>query len=444
MSVLNRRSFIAASLAMATVGAGRAMAQTSTPDVVVIGAGAAGMAAARALLSRNLTVTVVEAADRIGGRVHTDHAIFGEPYDIGAHWLHASGNNPFVDYGRENGFDVYRASDEEVLYVGNRVATDDEADAFYDGLEATYRAIARAGESGRDVSPADVVPDIGEWSPLAHLYIGPWSMAKNFENFSCVDWYSGEDGSDSFCRQGYGALWAHSVRGIPVERSTAVTAVDWSGDGVRVETNKGTIVAKACIVTVSTGVLAAERIRFSPELPVSKRESFHGISMGLYNHIAFQFRRNIFGTPDDGYLVYKVPETEDGSPRGFAMVTNIAGGGLSLGDVGGNLAWTLEKAGTDEARAFGLEELRRMFGSDVDKELVKVHVTEWGKNPLTLGSYASAEPGRFPMRNVLRQSVGDRIFFAGEACSRSSWAMVHGAHRTGIEAASEVAETLDA
>ena len=418
------------------------LARASQPDVVVVGAGAAGMAAARTLIEAGFDVTVIEADTRIGGRVHTDTSIFGIPYDVGAHWLHVGHLNPFVRYGQENGFDVYEAPGDEALYVGNREATDEGYAAYEKALSAAYRAISRAGREGRDVSAASVVPDGGEWSDLVQMVIGPWSMGKDFDDFSTADWWSGEDGADWYCREGYGTLWAHSARGIPVELSTRATEIDWGGQGVRVHTERGVLAARACIVTVSTGVLASGGLRFKPALSTVKQESFHGISMGLYNHIAFQFRGNFFGTGEDGYLVYKLPASGGGSPKGFGMLTNIGGTNLSFGDVGGGLAWSLEDEGADGALSFGLEELRKIFGSDVDTEFVKGHVTTWGRNSFTLGSYASAEPGAYRLRAELRAPVGERVWFAGEACSPDLWAMVAGAHTSGIQAAKDVARTL--
>jgi monoamine oxidase len=124
------------------------------------------------------------------------------------------------------------------------------------------------------------------------------------------------------------------------------------------------------------------------------------------------------------------------------MLTNIGGTNLSFGDVGGGLAWSLEDEGADGALSFGLEELRKIFGSDVDTEFVKGHVTTWGRNSFTLGSYASAEPGAYRLRAELRAPVGERVWFAGEACSPDLWAMVAGAHTSGIQAAKDVARTL--
>ena len=442
LNILNRRHFLKLGASFATASIFPRVARSAEPDVVVIGAGAAGMAAARHLIEEGLSVTVAEADKRIGGRVHTNTSIFGAPYDIGAHWLSIERLNPFVTYAQENGFDVYKAPDDEILYVGEREATDQEYAAYESAYDRARRAIARAGRNGYDVSAASVVPKGGEWDDLAHMLIGPWEMGKDFDRFSTADWWSGEGGTDWYCREGYGALWAHSARGIPVDLSTRVTKIDWGGQGVAVHTDLGVIKARACIVTVSTGVLASEGIRFSPMLSAQKQESFHAISMGLYNHITFQFRRNFLGTSDDGYLIYKLSPSGGKSPEGFGMLTNIGGTNLSFGDVGGDFAWALEEEGMEGGVAFGLAELRKIFGSAVDKELIKGHATMWGKNPFTLGSYASAEPGAYHLRQVLRAPVGKRVWFAGEACSPSLWAMVAGAHKSGIQAAKDVTRVL--
>lgn len=442
--ILNRRHLLKLAVFFATASSFPRLARSAEPDVVVIGAGAAGMAAARQLMQAGLSVTVIEADKRIGGRVHTNTSIFGVPYDIGAHWLHIKHLNPFVAYGQQNGFDLYEAPANEMLYVGQREATDREYAAYDSAYDKAIQAISRAGRKGRDVSAASVVPAGGKWDDLAHLLIGPWEMGKDFDRFSTADWWSGESGTDWYCRQGYGALWVHSARGIPVELSTRATNIDWSGQGVAVHTDRGVIKARACIVTVSTGVLASESIAFTPSLPVEKQESFHGISMGLYNHITFQFRRNFLGTGDDGYLIYQLAPGGGKSPRGFGMLTNIGGSNLSFGDVGGDFARALEEEGMEGSIAFGLAELRKIFGSKVDQELIKAHATQWGKNPYTLGSYASAEPGAHRLRQVLRAPVGKQVWFAGEACSPSLWAMVAGAHKSGIQTAKDVIRVLSA
>ncbi len=410
--------------------------------MVVIGAGAAGLAATRGLLRQGVSVITVEASGRIGGRAHTDRDIFGVPYDIGAHWLHHSSTNAFVQYGIEHDFTVYAAPNKQSLYVGNRKATAEQYAAYTTAYRTAIRAISSAGRKGRDVSPASIVPDAGEWHDLVHFVIGPWEMGKDFDAFSCKDWWNSEDGTDWFCQQGYGALLAHSARDLDVQLSTKVNTINWGNKGVLVETAKGTIRSRACIVTVSTGVLANEDIRFVPKLPDRKVESFHGISMGLYNHIALLLDQNIAGTGADEYLIYNADSHGAHSPSLMGLLTNVSGTRLSLADVGGDFAMELEVAGQAAAIDFARSELRKLFGADVEKHFVKAHFTRWGHNRLTRGSYASARPGAFPLRSVLRESVGDRIWFAGEACSIDKWATVAGAHESGLQVSKQVAKAL--
>ena len=251
-----------------------------------------------------------------------------------------------------------------------------------------------------------------------------------------------DDGRDFYCKEGYGALVAHGARGLDVSLSTRVTSVDWSGSGVAVETDRGRIRAKACIVTVSTGVLANEDIRFVPALPDEMADAFHGISMGVYDHIALLFDENVLGTGPDEYLLYNAHTRRKHSPALMGLLTNVSGTGLTLADVGGDFAMELESAGGEVAIDFAKSELRKIFGAAIDKHLVKAHFTRWGHNTLTRGSYASALPGAYRLRSVLRRPVGERVWFAGEACSTDEWATVAGAHKVGRRVARLVAMAM--
>ena len=438
----SRRRFVAGSAALAATFLLSRASAAAEVDVVVVGAGAAGLAATRELLNRGISVLTLEASSRIGGRAHTDLARFGVPYDIGAHWLHNAHANSFVEYAKENEFNAYPAPDTRTLYVDDREASAAEYAAFDAAHGNAIDAISRAGRRGRDLSPAAVVPDVGRWHDLVHFVIGPWEMGKDFDAFSCADWWSGEGGPDWFCREGYGALVAHRARDLEVRLSTRVTDIDWGGSGVVLTTEQGRIRAQACIVTVSTGVLASGDIRFVPALPAEKVESFHRISMGLYDHIALFFDENVFGTGPDEYLLYNARSHGAHSPALAGLLTNVSGTGLTLADVGGDFARDLEEEGAAAALDFVKEELRRIFGAVIDRHLVKSHFTRWGHNPLTRGSYASAEPGAYPLRAELRRPVAERVWFAGEACSASEWATVAGAHESGRRAARLVAGAI--
>ena len=189
----------------------------SDPDVVIIGAGAAGLGAARTLMVQGVSVAVIEARDRIGGRAYTDHEIFGVPYDMGCHWLHVAQLNPFVDFAQANGYQVYPARDDFQVFVDGRLATDENIDGVMDAYNGMTDAIGEAGIEDRDVSAGSVVSRRGPWAPLAEAWIGPWSMGKELDEFSCADWWNYEDGPDWFCTQGFGALVARYGADIPVK-----------------------------------------------------------------------------------------------------------------------------------------------------------------------------------------------------------------------------------
>lgn len=414
-------------------------ASASDPDVVIIGAGAAGLAAAKQLAASGITFRLVEARSRIGGRAFTESYTFDLPYDQGCHWLHSASQNPWIKYARENGFDVYEAPTQRTLYVGDRLATKKEARSARNTLTKATSAVSRAGRKGRDVSPASVIRTKSPWKHYAGNTLGPWSMGKDLERFSCTDWYSGAGGDDWFCEQGFGSLIAHYGRDVPVELGAEAKRINWSKSGVTVETTRGTISAKRVIVTVPNGVLAAGRIKFEPGLPARKVESFHKISMGHYNNIALLFSEDVFDEGEDALINYRT-----NTRKSVGILSNSNGDHLSLAFTGGAHAAELEKTGVDAAVEFGLEEIVKMLGSKVRGKFEKGNYTRWGLDRFSLGAYASAEPGYAHLRRTLRQPVGKRIFFAGEACHRSLWATAAGAHLSGIETARNVRKTLKA
>jgi len=439
---LNRRNFLLSTLATASTIGLPAIALSSNPDVVVIGAGAAGLAATSQLLENGYSAICIEGNNRIGGRVHTDNDTFGVPFDIGAHWVQSGRYNPYKKYGqKEDGFDVYPEQESEWLVMdGNKKINGTKAeDELWEQYSAATQAINRSGS--KDISPSDVVPNINsEWYDTIHQTIGPYSMAKDYGHFSCIDWNNyAPESTDWHCKQGYGALVAHRWRNIPVQLNTKAYKINWgNSQNISVETNNGTIVAKQCIITVSTGVLSSETIKFSPVLPNSKYESFHGITMGVYNHVAIQFKKNIFGTKkNDVYMYYKMKSQNAPSPRGMGSFLNASGTNLSYFDTCGEFGRELENSGSDAQIDFTLNELRSMFGSDVDKNFIRAATTSWGSNRFTYGAYASAEPGAYHSRKIIKEPVEGRLFFAGEATAEE-YASVSGAHRSGIRAAEEV------
>jgi monoamine oxidase len=411
---------------------------TANPDVIVIGAGSAGIAAARRVIASGKTVQVIEAADRIGGRAYTESDTFGVAYDHGCAWLQGPGDLPHVRAARDLGFTLVDHSNaRDVFYVGNRRATYTEQ-SQYD------RAYARLYEelwTDKDVSAASLSEPTQPMDGVAHTWTGPMDFGVDLDALSTADFNAYPEYEINYLvREGLGTLVSYLGRALPVSLNTTAMAVDWSGDGVRVETSKGTITSRAVIITVSTGVLASGAIRFTPALPAPKQQAIADVPMGLLTRIGLQFDGARFGLSENDLLTYAVPNTLPAEACYF--LTFPTGHDIAVGFVGGQFGWDLSEAGPKAAVDFALGEFTKMMGSDARKHFVKGHMSGWADNPLTLGAYAAARPGRASARNELAEPLGDRVFFAGEAVADEYIALMSGAHLSGNRVARAVIETL--
>ncbi len=412
------------------------MASTSDCDIVVIGAGAAGLAATKDLIARGASVICVEAGSRTGGRIHTDTAHFGEPFDIGAHWLHNRAINPFVEIGQAQGLTLY-----PMPYHGITQGDDPEGDAMWEESDAMEEAFRKAAKRGKDVAASEVVNLDTPWSLTAAL-MQALPMGRDLHEISTMDWHQGVEGENWFCREGYGTLFARFHAGTPVMLNTAARKITTTAGGVVVDTTGGPIRAKAAIVTVSQGVLASEAITFDPPLGNTHLRAIEAITLGDYNHVALQFRPGTVPTPDDCWVTYQVDEIKDGSVQGGGFLCNAAGTGLSVFETAGQFSRDLQEAGQDAAIEFALGTLAGIFGSGIRDGFVKGYATRWGRDPLTLGSYSGARPGQSHRRKDLRKPLAKRVFFAGEATHLSEQATVAGAHKEGLRAARKALKVL--
>lgn len=436
MKRLTRRSFLAGTAAFAAAPATAAPA--SFTDVVVIGAGAAGIAAARRLTAAGRHVTVYEATDHVGGRCVTDTRTFGVPYDRGAHWIYTPDFNPVVKLASRSGLDVYPAPRSQTLRIGRRNGREGELEDFFAALVRSNRAIAEAARGRADVACAQALPkDLGDWRPTIEYVLGSYNCGKDLAELSAVDVArSAERDPAAFCRQGFGALLAQLGSGLSIQLSTPVTRVDWS-TALSVETARGRIGARAVIVTVSTGVLGAGKIRFTPDLPKRQLDAVSKLTLGSHDHIALELAGNPLGLQSDE-LVF---EKSDGG-RTAAMLANVSGTDLCVIEVGGRFGRELATKGEQEMVAFAGDWLAGLYGADVKQAIRRTHATRWNDDPWTLGAFSAAAPGGQPSRRILMESVRDRIWFAGEAAHETLWGTVGGAWESGERAADAVLKRI--
>jgi monoamine oxidase len=400
-------------------------------DLVIVGAGAAGLAAAKAAQARGLSFRLIEASHRIGGRAYTEEMAPGMPMDLGCHWMHSASLNPFVAIADKLGFQYRRDGAWRMNgYLGPRRLSEAEHAAIHRGMAANYAAIGAAATRGEDIAVAEVMDLDNPWAAL-HAYWFSLATSGDPDQISTIDLAAYNDTDENWpVFAGYGALVAKWGADVPVTLNAAAERVRWSTKGVVVETPKGSITARRLLLTVSTNLLASGRIRFDPVLPEWKLAAARDVPLGVHNRIGIKLDRNPFG-PD-------VPNSATIMLEGeVAMACQLRPYGYDyvVGTTGGRHGAWLERAGTGAAVDFLTERLVGAFGSDIRSALsTRSIVTAWGGDPWTLGAYSSALPGASHQRVELARPIDDILYFAGEACSTEFAGTCHGAYLTGVAA----------
>lgn len=410
------------------------------PEVLIIGAGAAGIGAARTLAAQGVSVAVLEARDRVGGRALTV-SLRGHALDLGAHWLHAGPINPLVALGRTRGERLRRAPQDSHVWVGRRPGRPDE-------VRANARAFARADRTmtggaarpGADRPAARALPPgLGPWGSRVAQVHGLVS-GRPLDEVSLHDFPSMEYSDNFFLADGYGNYLARLADGLPVALETAVTRIDWSGGRVRVESAGGAVYrARALIVTIPMMVLR-DGPAFSPPLPNAVRAAIDGFSTGIYEHAVLHWPSSPFRGRDRLAAVHGRRRTPPG------LLTRIDGTPFHYYELDLHEAAALDAAGSgaDGVRRHVRAVLGDLFGHHRLRDLSIPAVSAWRHDPWSRGSWAVVPPGHAPARRYLHESVGGTVWFAGEALSREQWGTVGGAYAEGTRTAEAVARHLGA
>jgi monoamine oxidase len=401
---------------------------------IVIGAGAAGIAAARILHDAGEDVLLIEASDRLGGRARSVRLAL--PFsgsdvtvDHGCGWLHSAARNPWTRIAEAAGFAVDRSSPhwrEQWRGLGFPAS---EQEAFGTAYRAWDEA-AHAALGGGDRSLASLPAD-PRWRPMLEAISG-YANGAGMAQVSLHDWAAYDDaaGEENWALPaGYGTLVAHHADGIPTRLGVPVTRIDHRGLTLRIESGAGTIEAARAIVCVPTATLAA--IAFDPPLP-AKHDAAAALPLGLADKVFVGVDRpdwpahaHLIGNPYSSCTA-----SHRLSPFGWPVVESFFGGDCAA-------ALADERA----ACAFAVDELVALLGGDWRPRLRPLAATRWRREPFIHGSYSHARIGHAIERGVLAAPIDDRLFFAGEACHPTDFSTAHGAYETGAAAARAVLAT---
>jgi monoamine oxidase len=438
MPQLSRRSFLAASAAFATRSAlGAAAPSSGQIDVIIVGAGAAGIAATRRIAAAGRRYVLIEATDHLGGRCITDTRSFGVPYDCGAHWIYLPNLNPLIKLTPHRGIEVYPAPQSQKVRIGRRYAREGELEDFLAAQVRSTRAIADAARKA-DIPCEQAIPgDLGDWRSTVEFVLGPYNCAKDLAQVSSFDFAkAAERNAAAFCKQGSGTLLAALGQGLAVQLATPAKSID-TRSVIRVETTKGTITSTTAIVTVPTSLIASGGLKFSPELGHQEIDAFGRLSLGSYDHIALELVGNPLGLESDDLVFEKSADTHTA-----AILANVSGTPLCVVDVAGPFGRDLSAQGEAAMIDFASEWLAGLYGAEVKKAIGRKQATRWNSEPYALGAWSAAVPGgQFARRTLMNQISGD-VWYAGEAAHETLWGTVGGAWESGERAADAVLRRL--
>lgn len=421
---------------------------TPDADVAVVGAGVAGLTCAAAIRAAGRSCVLLEAAPRIGGRAWTTFpkSLRGAAFDQGASWLHAAERNPLCKIARAARERLLNADANwsRHIVIDGRPATKSEVDGYVRAENEYERVIDRWGRIRPDRSMAEAAEA---------MLLDPW--LATVESFEATLIAAADARDASVWDARINALWGSNLNvvgglGAFVARrlaqdavlNTAVRAITWGKRGMALDTDAGMMTAAACVVTVSTGVLRAGHIAFTPKLPETHREALNGLPMGVLTKVAFgAMTDDRFDLPEHCVLRARLPERH--APA-FSFLVWPFGERHVIGFIGGRHALELSRLGTRATESFARSELRALLGSDAARKFSTGVVADWVADRLHLGAYAYATPGHAGARAVLAKPLaGGRFVFAGEAVAGEGLAgTVGGAYRSGEDAAEIVLAAL--
>lgn len=449
---MNRRDVLKAVgvLALSSQAGPVAAALGTGKRIVVVGAGMAGLAAAKALVAKGYAVTVLEARLRVGGRVSTSKIWSDQAVDLGAQWIHGANGNPLTALAQTaQAKTVQTSAESQIVYdtAGKELTA-----TGYRHLDALRTAMGKALTKAQDTLSTDIslqqaletglswqTRSAADKVALRYLINSDYEQeySGSYGQMSAL-WFNDDQaypGPDLMFPEGYSAIPDHLAAGLDVRLGQVVTRIDTGTTGVVVSTQAKTYAADAVIVTLPLGVLQSGAVAFAPALPRDKRTALAGLGMGSLNKCILRFQRRFW---PENYDWIGSTSQAGGQWSEWISLAKPLGKPILVGFNAADFGRQVEEMKDDQIIASAMAALQKIYGSSIPQP-TGFQITRWGKDPFALGSYSFVKlGGTAAMRSVLAKPIGKTLFFAGEATHARYPATVHGAYLSGLQAAQDV------
>lgn len=451
---MQRRHFVEKLGGTALGLAAHLQAQAATPNpspkrILVIGAGMAGLAAGRTLQAQGHDVRVLEARDRIGGRIWTSTLWPDAPLDLGASWIHGMRGNPLTDLADAVQAQLLTTRYDSSIAYGTHGKPLSKAEESR--LDALHKQLNRAL---RQAQAADKDQSVRAVADVLNLGAGDQAEAKRLLNFilsSTIEteyagsaeqlsahWYDSDKpfgGGDAVFAKGFAQITTHLAQGLRIDTGQVVQEIHWGQSPVRVVTNSHEFLADQVLITLPLGVLKAGSVRMVPALPAAKQSAIAKLGMGVLNKCYLRFDKAFW--PDDvDWLEYV--SARHGEWTEWVSFQQAAKWPVLLGFNAADRGRAIEAWTDTQIVDSALQTLRTIFGAKVPQP-VDYQITRWASDPFAMGSYSFNALGSNPkQRHELAKPVDGRLFFAGEATETGHAGTAHGAYLSGLRAAGEM------